>query len=89
MDKLLNLLSAGDHAGAGKLLRNDLEPAALRKFPLLAKFAALLRESGGAPLMSGSGSTMFALYPDFKLRDRACETLKSQIEPYNAVLIKS
>jgi 4-diphosphocytidyl-2-C-methyl-D-erythritol kinase len=89
LDDLICFLNAGDHAGAGKLLRNDLEPAALRKFPLLAKFAALLRESGGAPLMSGSGSTMFALYPDFDLRDQSYEKLKSQLEPYNAVLIKS
>jgi 4-diphosphocytidyl-2-C-methyl-D-erythritol kinase len=89
LDDLLHLLKAGDYAGAGKLLRNDLEPAVLRKFPLLAKFAALLRDSGGAPLMSGSGSTMFALYPDFELRDQAFENLKSQLEPYNAVLIKS
>ena len=89
LDDLLRLLNAGDYAGAGRLLRNDLEPAALRKFPLLAKFAALLRESGGAPLMSGSGSTMFALFPDFELRDQACENLKAQLEPYNAVLIKS
>ena len=88
-DKLLQLLKGGDYAGAGNLLRNDLEPAALRKFPLLAKFAALLRGSGGAPLMSGSGSTMFALYPDFELRDKVYESLKSQLEPYNAVLIKS
>ena len=89
LDDLIQLLKSGDFAGAGKLLRNDLEPAALRKFPLLAKFADLLLESGGAPLMSGSGSTMFALYPDFKLRDRACESLKAKLEPYNAVLIKS
>lgn len=89
LDELLNLLKAGDAAGAGNFLRNDLEPAALLKFPLLAKFSLLLRESGGAPLMSGSGSTMFALYPDFELRDRACENLKSQLEPYNAILIKS
>lgn len=89
LDDLLRLLKTGDYICAGKLIRNDLEPAALRKFPLLARFAALLRESGGAPMMSGSGSTMFALYPDFRLRDRAFEELKTQIEQYDAVIIKS
>ena len=89
LDALLKTLSAGDYAAAGGLLRNDLEGAAVRKFPLLARFCELLRESGGAPLMSGSGSTMFALYPDFGLRDRAFEALNNEISQYDAVPVKS
>ena len=88
LDDLLLCLRGGDYAGAGKLLRNDLEPAALRKFPLLARFSELLRDSGGSPLMSGSGSTMFALYPDFPARERAFDTLKNEIVKYEAKLVK-
>lgn len=88
LEKLLQMLASGDHAGAGKLLRNDLQGAAVRKFPLLARLSELLRDSGGAPLMSGSGSTMFALYPDFAARDRAFENLKNEISKYDAVLVK-
>ena len=88
LDDLLKTLASGDFAGAGMLLRNDLEPAALRKFPLLKRFSELLRESGGAPLMSGSGSTMFALYPDFVRRDQAFEFLSAELKKYDAVLIK-
>ena len=89
LDALLKALSAGDYAAAGGLLCNDLEGAAVRKFPLLARFFGLLRESGGAPLMSGSGSTVFALYPGFSERDRAFENLKNEISQYDAVLVKS
>ena len=89
LDALLKTLSAGDYAAAGGLLCNDLEGAAVRKFPLLARFFGLLRESGGAPLMSGSGSTVFALYRGFAERDRAFENLKNEISQYDAVLVKS
>ena len=89
LDALLKALAAGDYAAAGGLLCNDLEGAAVRKFPLLARFFGLLRESGGAPLMSGSGSTVFALYPGFSERDRAFENLKNEISQYDAVLVKS
>ena len=89
LDALLKALSAGDYAAAGGLLCNDLEGAAVRKFPLLARFFGLLRESGGAPLMSGSGSTVFALYRGFAERDRAFEGLKNEISQYDAVLVKS
>ena len=89
LDALLKVLAAGDCAAAGGLLCNDLEGAAVRKFPLLALFFGLLRESGGAPLMSGSGSTVFALYRGFAERDRAFEGLKNEISQYDAVLVKS
>ena len=88
-DTLLKLLAAGDFAAAGKHLYNDLEPAALRKFPLLAILTDLLRGSGGFPLMSGSGPTLFALYPDFEARDRAFAACAPEIEKYHVSLIKS
>jgi len=84
----LKLLRQGEFGEAGQLLRNDLEPAALRKFPLLECCSELFRESGGAPLMSGSGSTLFGLYPDFPARDRAFDFLQSELKKYNAALIK-
>ena len=89
LDDLLERLAAGDCAGAGKLLRNDLEGAVLRKFPLLKLLTELLRDSGGAPLLSGSGSTLFALYPDKSVRDRAAAALAPELEKYHASAIKS
>ena len=44
---------------------NSLEAPALRKFPLLVLFQEFLRANGAAAaLMSGSGSTTFALVPE-------------------------
>ena len=89
LDDLLKTLAAGDCAAAGRFLRNDLEGAVLRKFPLLQLLTERLRGSGGAPLLSGSGSTLFALYPDRSARDRAAAELAPELEKYHASAVKS
>lgn len=61
-DKLVNLLQAADLATAGPEFYNSLEAPALEKYPLLAIIQEFLRASGAVvTLMSGSGSTTFAL----------------------------
>lgn len=61
-EKLAALLRTGDAAGAGREFYNSLEAPALRKYPLLELYQQFLRENGAwAALMSGSGSTTFAL----------------------------
>jgi 4-diphosphocytidyl-2-C-methyl-D-erythritol kinase len=60
--ELATLLTAGDLVGAGQAFYNSLEAPALRKFPLLALFQEFFRAQGAlGALMSGSGSTTFAL----------------------------
>lgn len=60
--KLIELLQTSDLAAAGTALYNSLEAPALKKYPLLAIFQEFLRARGAAAtLMSGSGSTTFAL----------------------------
>jgi 4-diphosphocytidyl-2-C-methyl-D-erythritol kinase len=60
--KLVSLLQSGDMYAAGRALYNSLEAPALEKYPLLALFQEFLRSQGAvATLMSGSGSTTFAL----------------------------
>ena len=61
--RLVALLQAGDLAAAGREFYNSLEAPALEKFPLLALFQEFLRAQGAdATLMSGSGSTTFAIF---------------------------
>src|SRR5271170_2863884 len=61
-EKLAALLRAGEAAGASREFYNSLEAPALHKYPLLELFQQFLRENGAwAALMSGSGSTTFAL----------------------------
>jgi 4-diphosphocytidyl-2-C-methyl-D-erythritol kinase len=60
--RLVWLLETGSLAAAGAEFYNSLEAPALEKFPLLAIFQEFLRSNGAAAaLMSGSGSTTFAL----------------------------
>ncbi|OQA85114.1 MAG: 4-diphosphocytidyl-2-C-methyl-D-erythritol kinase [Lentisphaerae bacterium ADurb.Bin242] len=86
---LIEALRKGDFAEAQGLLRNDLQHAVLGKFPLLSLISGLLRETGGAVLVSGSGPTLFALYSDFRTRDDAFAALtpllrKYHLQPYQS-----
>jgi 4-diphosphocytidyl-2-C-methyl-D-erythritol kinase len=60
--RLVGLMRAGDLNVAGREFYNSLEAPALEKYPLLLLFQEFFREHGAvATLMSGSGSTTFAL----------------------------
>ena len=61
--RLVALLQTGDLAAASREFYNSLEAPALEKFPLLALFQEFLSSQGAdAALMSGSGSTTFAVF---------------------------
>jgi 4-diphosphocytidyl-2-C-methyl-D-erythritol kinase len=61
-EKLVKLLQTADLAAAGAEFYNSLEAPALEKYPLLAIIQEFLRANGAVvTLMSGSGSTTFAL----------------------------
>ena len=67
--RLVEQLRAGDLTGAVREFYNSLEAPALEKYPVLKLYQEFLLEHGAlAALMSGSGSTTFALAPS---RDRA------------------
>ncbi len=60
--KLVSLLQTADIKAAGAEFYNSLEAPALEKYPLLSLFQDFFRENGAAAtLMSGSGSTTFAV----------------------------
>jgi 4-diphosphocytidyl-2-C-methyl-D-erythritol kinase len=60
--KLVSLLHSGDLEGAATEFYNSLEAPALKKYPLLVLIGDFLKANGAvAALMSGSGSTTFAL----------------------------
>ena len=61
-EKLVSLLNTADLAVAGAEFYNSLEAPALDKYPLLALYQEFLQANGAAAaLMSGSGSTTFAI----------------------------
>jgi 4-diphosphocytidyl-2-C-methyl-D-erythritol kinase len=59
--RLISLLQTAALPAAGKEFYNSLEAPALRKYPLLQLFQEFFREQGVAALMSGSGSSTFAM----------------------------
>src|SRR5262249_23313619 len=77
--KLISLLQSADLDAAGAGFYNSLEAPALEKFPLLCLFQEFLRANGAAAtLMSGSGSTTFAIARSKKAAQEFAEKFKTK-----------
>ena len=64
-ERLIRALQTSDLPRARREFYNSLEAPAFHKFPLLQLIQEFFRENGAlAALMSGSGSTSFAIAPD-------------------------
>ncbi len=76
---LISKLQANDLSAASDGFYNSLEAPALDKFPVLALFQEFLRANGAlAALMSGSGSTTFAIVKNVPSGESLVEKFKSQ-----------
>ena len=77
--KLISALRTGDLRAASGEFYNSLEAPALEKFPVLALFQEFLRANGAlAALMSGSGSTTFAIAETKVAAEALMEKFKSK-----------
>jgi 4-diphosphocytidyl-2-C-methyl-D-erythritol kinase len=77
--KLIELLQSTDLKAAGAEFYNSLEAPALDKYPLLALFQDFLRANGAAAtLMSGSGSTTFAITESLGGAEKLMEKFKGK-----------
>jgi len=77
--KLISLLQTADLKAAAAEFYNSLEAPALEKFPVLALCQEFLREHGAlAALMSGSGSTTFAIAENVSAAESLLEKFKSK-----------
>ncbi len=76
---LISGLQTADLRGSAAGFYNSLEAPALEKYPLLQLFQEFLRANGAvAALMSGSGSSTFALGPNKPAAEALCERFKSK-----------
>lgn len=76
---LIRHLQHSDLQTAGREFYNSLEAPALEKFPVLALYQEFLREQGAAAtLMSGSGSTTFAIFPNQPAAESTVEKFQSR-----------
>jgi len=88
--RLVSLLQAGDLKTAGAEFYNSLEAPALDKYPLLAMFQEFLRANGAAAaLMSGSGSTTFAIVPGQAAAEALAEKFKARFGQSNWIALAS
>jgi 4-diphosphocytidyl-2-C-methyl-D-erythritol kinase len=77
--KLVTKLQAGDLRAASAEFYNSLEAPALEKYPVLALYQEFLRANGAlAALMSGSGSTTFAIVENVNAGEALVEKFKSK-----------
>jgi len=75
--RLIEGLRGTSLQAAGREFYNSLEAPALKKFPILALYQEFLREQGaGVALMSGSGSTTFAIFPNLSKAEAAVEPFR-------------
>lgn len=80
--QLITKLRAGDLFGAAKECYNSLEAPALNKYPVLALYQEFLRSQGAAvALMSGSGSTTFAIVESLKAAEMLRERFLNKFSP--------
>jgi 4-diphosphocytidyl-2-C-methyl-D-erythritol kinase len=78
-EKLAAHLQAGDLNAAAAEFYNSLEAPAFDKFPVLQLYKEFLRENGAlVALMSGSGSTTFAIAENLAAAESLADKFKSQ-----------
>ena len=77
--ELISKLQSNDWPAVADGFYNSLEAPALDKFPVLALYKEFLRENGApVSLMSGSGSTTFAIAENLAAGESLVEKFKSQ-----------
>jgi 4-diphosphocytidyl-2-C-methyl-D-erythritol kinase len=77
--RLIEKLRSESLTEAGGEFYNSLEAPALAKFPILALYQEFLRNEGAiAALMSGSGSTTFAVFPGRSLAEAVAEKFRAR-----------
>jgi 4-diphosphocytidyl-2-C-methyl-D-erythritol kinase len=79
---LLRALAEDDLSGVSRCLFNSLEAPSIRKFPVLELIKDAMRDDGAAgALMSGSGATVFGLFPDVKQAKVSARKIREQFGP--------
>jgi 4-diphosphocytidyl-2-C-methyl-D-erythritol kinase len=89
-EKLITLLQTSGLEMAGAEFYNSLEAPALHKYPILGLFQEFLR-ANGAPvtLMSGSGSTTFAILKSRPAAEELAGKFRSRFGPNNWISVIS
>ena len=77
-DEIMEALRSGDLEKLSILIFNDLQDGVFEKYPFLAMLKnAVIKTNALCCMMTGSGPTLFAVYADASIRDRAAEELQA------------
>ncbi len=83
---LMNALRAGDLEKISALIFNDLQPGVFNKYPILDMLTVSMQNTGAlTAMMTGSGPTLFAIYPDKKSRSQAREELAAAYPEFRVI----
>ena len=81
-EQMIDALRRRDLTAIAGLMRNDLAHALWQKFPVLNIIADAMRQTGALNVqITGSGPTLFGLYPDFERCAEAEKILQQQLDP--------
>jgi 4-diphosphocytidyl-2-C-methyl-D-erythritol kinase len=79
---LQRALAEDDLTGVSRCLFNSLEAPSIRKFPVLELIKNSMCDGGATgALMSGSGATVFGLFPEAKLAKASARKVREQFGP--------
>jgi 4-diphosphocytidyl-2-C-methyl-D-erythritol kinase len=82
--ELASALQRNDAKAAARLFYNSLEAPAFEKYPILVLYQEFLREQGAlGVLMSGSGSTTFALFENSNQAEKAAGAFQERFGTSN------
>lgn len=84
--EIFSALRSGDPEKLAAHIFNDLQSGVFHKYPLLKMLAAAMERTGALKvLMTGSGPTLFAVYPDKKSRSNAAAELADAYPDFRVI----
>lgn len=84
--EIFSALRSGDLEKLAAHIFNDLQSGVFRKYPLLEILADSMERTGALKvLMTGSGPTLFAIYPDKQSRSAAAEELAGKFPEFKVI----
>lgn len=85
LDKIINSYRSGNWS---EILKNDFEATVFREYPVLNDLKNRLANWGLHPLLSGSGSCVFALVDDVRTAESVSQVIRENFE-YETYLVKA
>ncbi len=77
VDGMAQAIQNGDLSGIVSRMENVLESVTVKKYPIIGEITDFMKQNGAEnAMMSGSGPTVFGIYKDEKMAQKAADILK-------------